>query len=179
MRIRVISFGTNWWTVHSNNLDDPFCFRRRAAWFNSTGLRTGRRLRLCWVYPGQVRFNQNSGFDPEHPMRSVGRTFFSQGPTTMQGRTHLLLSHLVQNDATPDRYLVTLSAQHNGHISFASHHWMSEGAQPISVSLRRSSFEAMLLLGETDWIATDLGTWAVSRDGHSFTLQTLESETKS
>jgi len=179
MRIRVISFGTNWWAVHSDNLDDPFCFRRHAAWFNSAGLRFGRRLRLCWVYPGQVRFNQKSGFDPEHPMRSVGRTFLSHGPTTMQGRTHLLLSHLVQNKDTPDRYLVTLSAKHHGHISFASRHWMSEGAQPISVSLRGSSFEAMLLLGETDWITTDLGTWAISRDGRSFTLQTSESGTHS
>ena len=97
----------------------------------------------------------------------------------MQGRTHLLLSHLAQNDATPDRYLVTLSALHHGQISFTSRHWMSEGAQPISVSLRGSSFEAMLLLGGTDWIKTDLGTWAISRDGHSFTLQTLESETNS
>jgi hypothetical protein len=56
---------------------------------------------------------------------------------------------------------------------------MSEGAQPISVSLRGSSFEAMLLLGETDWIRTDLGAWAISRDGHGFTLQTLESEPNS
>jgi len=64
MRIRVIGFGTNWWSVHSGDLEDSFCFRRRAAWFNSAGLRSGRRLRLCWVYPGQVRFNQNSGLDP-------------------------------------------------------------------------------------------------------------------
>jgi hypothetical protein len=56
MRIRVIGFGTNWWSVHSRDLEDSFCFRRRAAWFNSAGLRSGRRLRLCWVYPGQVRF---------------------------------------------------------------------------------------------------------------------------
>jgi hypothetical protein len=179
MRIRVISFGTNWWTVNSDNLDDPYCFRRHAVWFNSAGLRSGRRLRLCWVYPGQIRFNQTSGFDPEHPMRSVGKIFLSRGPTTMQGRTHLLLSHLVQNDATPDRYLVTLCAQNHGQISFTSRHWMSEGAQPISISLRGSSFEAMLLLGETDWIRTDLGTWVISRDGHRFTLHTLESETYS
>lgn len=176
MRIRVVGFGTNWWRVHPADLEDPFCFRRRAAWFNSAGLRSGRRLRLCWVYPGQVRFNQNSGFDPEYPMRSVGKTFLSKGPATKQGRTHLLLSHVTHNDAIPDRYLVTVRAQDHGHISFASRHWMSQGTKPISVSLRGSCFEAMLLLGEKDWIRTDLGTWAISQDGHRFALQTPESE---
>ncbi len=176
MRVRVVGFGTNWWSVHSMDLEDSLCFRRRAAWFNSAGLKSGRRLRLCWVYPGQVRFNQNSGFDPEYPMRSVGRTFLSKGPTTMQGRTHLVLSHVAHNDVNPDRYLVTVRARDHGQISFASRHWMSEEAQPISVSLRGSCFEAMLLLGEEDWIRTDLGTWGISQDGQRLALLAPESE---
>ena len=28
MHVRIINFGTNWWAMHSRNLDDPFCFRR-------------------------------------------------------------------------------------------------------------------------------------------------------
>lgn len=177
MRIRVIGFGTNWWSVHSRDLEDSFCFRRRAAWFNSAGLRSGRRLRLCWVYPGQVRFNRNSGFDPEYPMRSVGRTFVSQGPTMLRGRTHLLLSRIAHNGVVPDRYLVTMKTQDHGHISFSSRDWMSGGVQPISVSLRGSRFEAILLLGEEDWIRTDLGTWTISQDGHRFALHTSERHT--
>lgn len=176
MRIRVIGFGTNWWSVHSRDLEDSFCFRRRSAWFNSAGLKSGKRLRLCWVYPGQVRFNQNSGLDPEHPMRSLGKTFLSNGPTTKEGRTHLLLSRVANSDVAPEKYLVTVRSQDQGQISFTSRDWMSVGVQPISVSLRGSCFEAMLLLGEEDWIRTDLGTWTISQHGHRFGLQTLERE---
>ena len=43
--------------AHSRDLNDPFCFRRKAAWFNSAGLMCGRRLRMCWAFPGQIRFN--------------------------------------------------------------------------------------------------------------------------
>ena len=35
MRVRLISFGTNWWAMHSHDTSDPYCFRRRAAWFNA------------------------------------------------------------------------------------------------------------------------------------------------
>jgi hypothetical protein len=57
------------------------CFRRRAAWFNSAGLKQGRRLRFCWVFPGQIRFNLTSGFNPEFPLRftAPGRTFCTDG----------------------------------------------------------------------------------------------------
>jgi hypothetical protein len=51
---------------------------------------------------------------------------------------------------------------------------MSGGVQPISVSVRGSRFEAILLLGEEDWIRTDLGTWTISQDGHRFGLHTSE-----
>jgi len=176
MRIRIVSFGTNWWAAHSRNLEDPLCFRRRVAWFNSAGIKSGRRLRLCWVHPGHIRFNQKSSFDPEYPMRSVGRTFLSTGPTTMNGRTHLLISHLIHDNAAPDKYLVTVSAACHGQIGFASRDWKSQSTQPISVSLRGACFEAMLLLGAADWIKTDLGRWAISKDGQRLALLTQQDE---
>jgi hypothetical protein len=161
MRVRVVSFGTNWWAMHSRDLDDPYCFRRRAAWFNSTGIQCGRRLRLCWVFPGQIRFNQTSGFEPEFPFRSVGRTFLCLGPNHLDGRTHLLFSHLM-SDSASDYYLVTLNDGAHGRVSFRSPTWKSAGVQPISVSLRGPRYEAMLLMGAEDSIHTELGRWSVS-----------------
>jgi hypothetical protein len=35
------------------------------------------------------------------------------------------------------------------------------GVLPISISLRAPRYEAMLLIGEKDWIETDLGRWQV------------------
>jgi hypothetical protein len=161
MRVRVVSFGTNWWAVHSRDLDDPYCFRRRAAWFNSTGIQCGRRLRLCWVFPGQIRFNQTSGFQPEFPFRSVGRTFLCRGPNHFGGRTYLLFSRLM-SDSASDYYLVTLNEGAHGRVSFRSSAWKSAGVQPISVSLRGPRYEAMLLMGAEDSIHTELGRWSVS-----------------
>jgi hypothetical protein len=161
MRVRVVSFGTNWWAMHSRDLDDPYCFRRRAAWFNSTGIQCGHRLRLCWVFPGQIRFNRTSGFEPEFPLRSVGRTFLCSGPNHLDGRTHLLFSRLM-SDSVFDYYLVTLNEGAHGRVSFRSPAWKSAGVQPISVSLRGPRYEAMLLMGAEDSIQTELGRWSVS-----------------
>jgi len=171
VRVRVISFGTNWWAAHSDDVSDPFCFRRRVAWFNSAGLKYGRRLRLCWVYPGHIRFNQNSGFHPEYPQRSVGKTFLCSGPNNLRGRTHLLFSRVVDS-CVPDRYLITVNETSTGRISFASPAWRSSSVQPISVSLRGSRYEAMALMSAGDWIETDLGRWIISADGRRLELET-------
>ena len=71
MHIRVISFGTNWWAMRSSDVNDPFCFRRKAAYFNAAGLMSGRRLHHSAIFPGQIRFNAKSGFDPEFPLRAA------------------------------------------------------------------------------------------------------------
>jgi hypothetical protein len=94
VRVRIIGLGTNWWAAHSRDLNDPFCFRRNAAWFNSAGLKYGRRLRMCWAFPGQIRFNLTSNFDPDRPLRSIGRTFECSGPNFFDGRIHLLFVFL-------------------------------------------------------------------------------------
>jgi hypothetical protein len=163
MRVRIISFGTNWWTAHSRDLTDPLCFRRNAAWFNSAGLKYGRRLRLCWVFPGQIRFNRTSGLHPEYPLRSTGKTFQCTAPNYLRGRTHLLIATPASPSA-PDCFLVTVNERMHGRISFASRAWISDGVQPISVSLRGSRYEAMVLMSATDWIQTNLGHWAISGD---------------
>src|ERR1035441_286187 len=105
MTLRIISFGTNGWAAHSSDLSDPFCFRRNAAWFNSAGLKYGRRLRMCWAFPGQIRFNLTSNFDPDCPLRSIGRTFECSEPNFLNGRMHLLI-RLPGRCDTPDRFLV-------------------------------------------------------------------------
>ena len=85
MHVRVVSFGSNWWEMHSRALNDPLCFRRKAAWFNSAALRCGRRIRYFAAYPGQIRFNLTSGFNPEFPARALGRTFLCSGPNQYGG----------------------------------------------------------------------------------------------
>ena len=160
MYVRVVSFGTNWWTMNSSDKADPFCFRRRAAWFNAAALMSGRRLHHSAVFPGQVRFNSRSGFDPEFPLRSVGKTFLCSGPRQFAGKMHLLFERRAAG-TVPDAYLVTLKSTEHGAIQFAKPGWKSAGVQPISISLRGEKYEAMLLFGSGDWVESDLGRWQV------------------
>jgi hypothetical protein len=169
MHVRVISFGTNWWAMHSSDTSDPYRFRRGAAYFNAAALMCGRRLRHNAIYPGQIRFNAKSGFDPEFPSRAIGRTFLCSGPNQFGGRDHLLF----RRPATlmePDAYLVTLNAVDHGPIFFDKPGWRSSGVHPISISLRGSKYEAILLLGMADWIQTDLGRWRITADGRYLAL---------
>jgi len=175
VRVRIIGLGTNWWAAHSRDLNDSFCFRRNAAWFNSAGLKYGRRLRMCWAFPGQIRFNLTSNFDPDRPQWSIGRTFECSGPNFLNGRMHLLF-RLPANNIAPDRFLVTLNERTHGCISFATSAWRSAGVQPISVSVRGARYEAMALIGATDWIETELGRWILSADGRRIELETRTAE---
>ena len=95
MYIRVISFGTNWWAMRSRAVDDPFCFRRKAAYFNAAALMSGRRLHHSAIFPGQVRFNGKSGFDPEFPLRTIGKTFLCSAPRQFAGKMHLLFERRI------------------------------------------------------------------------------------
>jgi hypothetical protein len=162
MYIRVVSFGTNWWAMHSADSDDPLCFRQRAAYFNAAALKFGRRLRHSAAFPGLVRFNSRSGFNPEFPQRAIGKTFLCSTPRQFAGKTHLLVERRVCT-ITPDAYLVTLRDVEHGAIQFTRRGWKSAGVQPISISLRGQRYEAMLLFGEGDWVESDIGRWHVDQ----------------
>jgi hypothetical protein len=175
VRVRIIGLGTDWWAAHSRDLNDPFYYRRNAAWFNSAVLMYGRRLRRCWAFPGQIRFSLTSNFDPDRPQRSVGRTFECSGPNFFDGRMRLPF-RLPTNDNSPDRFLVTFNECAHARISFATSAWRSDGVQPISVSVRGARYEAMVLIDATDWIETELGRWILSADGRRIELETGPSE---
>ena len=164
MHIRVISFGTNWWAMRSNDVNDPYCFRRKAAYFNAAGLMSGRRLHHSAIFPGQIRFNAKSGFDPEFPLRALRKTFLCSAPRQFAGKTHLLFERRA-GEMTPDAYLVTLRSAEHGAIQFAKSGWKSAGVRPISISLRGERYEAMLLFGAEDWVESDLGLWQVDQAG--------------
>lgn len=164
MRVRIISLGTNWWSARPSDVANPFCFRRNAAWFNSAGLMYGSRMRLCWVYPGQVRFNRSSGFNPDFPSKVVGRVLECNEPNRLNGRMHLLVSRLLDSEVQPDRYLVSLTERMCGPIRFNQAGWKSDGVQLISVSLRRDRYEVMALMGKDDWIKSNVGLWSLSQD---------------
>jgi len=144
MYVRMVSFGTNWWAARSEDTDDPLCFSRRAAYFNAAALMSGRRLRHSAIFPGQIRFNAKSGFNPEFALRAIGKTFLCPAL-----------------GMKPDAYLATLNRADHGAIRFHIPGWKSNGVRPISISMRGPRYEAMFLFGLEDWVESDLGRWRV------------------
>ena len=174
MIVQILRCGVNWWAKHSKDLSDPLCFSRNSAYFNSTGLMFGRRLRHLFLYRGRIRFNRTSGFDPEFPERIAGKTFHSPGPVIYNGSRSLLFD-LPAKGQQPDAYLATLNNNDHGAIDFRDKSWRSAGIDVIAVSRFRERYEAMLLMRPDELVRTSLGFWQVSSYSHQLTFTEAES----
>src|SRR5260370_42345071 len=126
MIVRVLSCGVNWWGMHSKDLSDPFCFRRKAAYYNSTGLLFGQRRRDLFLYRGHIRFNRTSGFDPEYVERISGKTFHTPGPAVYNGIRNLLFD-LPANDHQPDDNTETHNHPYHDAIELGNKSWNPKG----------------------------------------------------
>ena len=48
---------------------------RGTAYYNTTGVLVHGRVRYRWRIGGKIRFNSTGGFDPNYPLRVLGRVF--------------------------------------------------------------------------------------------------------
>jgi len=80
MLVQILNFGSNWWARFGSDPADRYRFTRRAAYFNSTGLRFGNKIRRHWIVPGLIRFNGIGDFNPQFPRRSLGAAFEMHRP---------------------------------------------------------------------------------------------------
>ena len=168
MYVRVVSFGTNWWAMNSHDTSDPYCFRRRAAWFNAAALMSGRRLHHSAIFPGQVRFNSKSGFDPEFPLRAIGKTFLCSEPRQFAGKMHLLFERRT-SETMPDACLVTLRSSEHGAIQFGKPGWKSARRPVPSRSVCAAIGTKRCCCSETriGSRATSDDGWSISPDAES------------
>lgn len=176
MLVQVLSFGTNWWARFGRNINDPHRFTRHAAYYNSTGVRCGSKVRRHWITPGLIRFNGVGDFNPNLPDRAIGRTFVCSDLTQAFGGNRLLFQCRAPKSAAPDSYLVVISSDVHGQVNFTSGVWKSVFSQVIAASHLRDKQEAMLLMKPGDWLQTNTGFWQlrVTRDsGERATLARL------
>ena len=139
--------------------NDPHRFSRRAAYFNSTGVQCGRKIRRHWIVPGLIRFNGIGDFNPHFPLRSIGQTFSCTELTFAYGGNRVLFKQKLQMTELPDSYLVVVSSPRFGRIDFDCANWKSESVRSVAISHLREKQEAMLLMQPDDWVSTDLGYW--------------------
>lgn len=159
MLVRVQNFGCNWWARFGYDPADPHRYTRHAAYYNSTGIRCGRKIRRHWIVPGLIRFNGVGDFNPHLPKRSLGHTFQTSKLEFLFGGNRMLLKKRMPNSETPDRYLVVVSQTLHGRMVFSSPGWKSPSAEVIASSQLRQEQEAMLLMRPGDWVRTACGTW--------------------
>jgi hypothetical protein len=163
MIVKVLEFGSSWWARFGRDPNDRYRFTKHAAYFNSSGLLCGSKMRRHWVISGLVRFNGVSDFNPSYRLRSVGRVFDCSDLNYACGGNRLLFRQKVDSRTVPDYYLVKTSSERFGVCDFHSENWKSVSARVIAASDMRNPSgqrqEALLLMPVDGWVRNAIGTW--------------------
>ena len=159
MLVKILGFGSSWWTRFGRDPHDRYRYTRHAAYFNSAGVRCGNKVRRHWILPGLVRFNGIGDFNPQFPIRSVGETFECADLTFACGGNRLLFVRKAGARVPPDYYLIAVSSDRCGLFNFHESGWKSESVTPIAVSCLGDKQEAMLLIRPVDFVRSSLGIW--------------------
>lgn len=162
MLVKILEFGSRWWSKAGHDPDDPYRYTRHAAYYNSTGVRCGvmgQNVQHHWIVPGLVRFNGVGSFNPNFPRRAIGRIFCCDAMEFNLGGNRILVKEKARYRRTPDGYLVVITSDRFGAINFADKRWRSHGTSLVCASQLRDQQEAMLLMHAGDSVHTSAGTW--------------------
>jgi hypothetical protein len=166
MLVKILGFGSNWWARFGRDPQDRYRYTRHAAYFNSTGVQCGSKMRRHWVVPGLLRFNGDGDFNPQFPNRAVGRTFECSDLIFALGGNRILFRKKVAQSSLPDFFLLAVSSDTRGGFDFEDAGWKSRSVTPIAVSQICEKQEAMLLIRAGDWVRSGLGVWQLKVSDH-------------
>jgi len=158
MLVKILEFGSNWWARFGSEPSDPWRFTRRACYYNSTGVRSGRKVRRHWVIPGLIRFNGTGDFNPHLPLRSIGQTFSCGSVVENSDGNRLVIEGRVHTDSV-DYFLTVVASDRHGRVDFSRSDCKSPTVLPIAVSQLRDRQEGLVLMQSTDWILSSVGMW--------------------
>lgn len=160
MLVKILGFGCNWWRRCGTDPSDRFRYTKHAAFYNSTGVQCGRKIRRHWVIPGLIRFNGATTQMRHDLSQCIGQTFVCTQPVFALGGYRVVFERKAEKrHERPDCFLLVMSADRFGAVQFEHPSWKSDGAQVIAASRLREKQEIMLLMRFDDWIETNLGRW--------------------
>jgi hypothetical protein len=160
MLVKILGFGSDWWARFGSDPGDRYRFTRHAAYFNSTGLRCGSKIRRHWIVPGLIRFNGTCDvFTPHFPSRSEGVTFECTNLAFALGGNRILFQKKAAHSALPDHFLSVVSSDRLGMVDFHTGNWKSPSVTTVAASESGEKQEVMLLMRPFDWLRTTLGVW--------------------
>ena len=104
MLISVLGFGSIWTlrSVRKARAQERFD-TRELAYYNTTGVEVGGKLRNRPRVYGVARFNGNSGFRPECWHRMLYKVFDCEPPCTWNGHQKVLFKRLLRKPETTGR----------------------------------------------------------------------------
>lgn len=156
MLVGIMDFGSVWRRRFAREPGEPDRFRR-AAYFNTTGIRVNGLLMRHRKIAGHARFNGASGFNPYYPQRVIGSVFECDEPCIWNRQNKVFFGRRLRHSEPPDYFLVAIRSAEFGFVSVGSQDWKSDDAWLISFSEWRDHQELLMLLPPDGWLQTNLG----------------------
>ena len=160
MLVAVQSFGSIWTERGVRTDVGGANSARRRAFYNTTGVMVGSKLRSRSCIYGYVRLDECSCFHPSSANRVIHRVYESEGVLVWSGRNKLFLRQLKRAGTCPDVYLFRVGSAEIGWIN-RSGSWTCNGAQVISFSEGNGQQEALIILPGFGWVRSERGTFCV------------------
>ena len=159
MLISVLGFGSIWTLRSTGKARAPELFdTRELAYYNTTGVEVGGKLRNRPRVYGVARFNGNCGFRPEcwHPV--LYKVFDCEPPCTWNGHQKVLFKKLLRKPEIPDAYLVVVKSEQTGGF-IKGGDWLHRETTLISFSEFGPDQEVMVVMPAFGWVRGVLGTF--------------------
>ena len=140
----------------------------RTAFYNTTGVVVGGKMRYRWRIGGKIRLNGSGGFNASYTSRSLNRVFECKEPETTRGVwTQVWFQKMLAGPERPDFFLFVVTAANIGRLDIGSP-WKSDSVQVVALSEHADEQEAMLLMPAYSWVRGELGTFYVEPSTKQF-----------
>ncbi len=166
MRVAVSGFGSIWTRRLNRDYESTTRCTRDAAFYNTTGVPVGGKIRARSRVYGAARFNGNSGFTPHNPARMLNRVFECAEPCTRSDGNQVLFEGLAPDHGVPDLYLVSIRDDVTGWIVRDGATWKADECLLISFSESDLHQEAMLLMPPFSWLRGSNGVFVLRPDAN-------------
>ena len=160
MLVSVHSFGSIWSHRLGKDLAEPRRFTSHAAFYNTTGVEAGGKVRHRSRIYGYARFDGAGGFNAHQISRMIHRVFECDEPCVWNGANKVRFRRLMSRAVRPDRFLVTVTSGRTGTLD-RSGAWISDDSNLISFSECDGQQEAMLLMPAYGWVRGMIGTFCL------------------
>ncbi|MCZ2078358.1 MAG: hypothetical protein LC130_25585 [Bryobacterales bacterium] len=130
------------------------------AYYNTTGVQVGSKVRNRPRVYGHARFNAAGGFRPDCAYQMMNKVFDCEPPSFWDGHHKVLFKALLRRPAKPDAYLVVTTEEQSGGVD--KRHdgkWLDDVSQLISFSECSDRQEIMVVMPPYGWLCGRLGTF--------------------